>query len=145
MGKDKESKEMYQYLKSYRILVREAKRLEAHAYELDRMSRQPVIRWGGKDGPSQAYIERLKATAAERMEEALRQCQEIEALISAVQGKGVKETLQYRQLLWLKHIEGLTFKEIAKRLFFSERHVRRLHDEALKAAAAVDRKEREHD
>lgn len=63
--------------------------------------------------------------ADEIIDEMIEKQEEIRQVINAV------EDSRYRTLLKYKYMNGYTFENIACKLYYSERWVRRLHNEAL--------------
>lgn len=118
--------EMQRKLKNYRLLQREAERLEAKIREAERVRGYKNAR--RYQGWTEQQMEQLQASTSTRLEEAQRQRREIEEIIYAV------EDLQCREILELKYIDGKTLQQIARELCYCERHAGRLHAKALEAA-----------
>ena len=128
--------QMKKYLSAYRTLQREVHRQEVRLREAERMLRRPLYRMTG-DGELETMVQARRRVLASLMEAAARDCRTIEDLIGRVEGRSADKTLLYRQLLGLHYVDGLTFAVIADQLHYHERHIRRLHREALEAAVEV--------
>lgn len=130
-----QEQEMKRCLRSYRILRREESRLRVRLADLERRIRLPALHRGKADRKSmEALAARHRQDLLDLIEETLRRCREIEEIIGRTEGAGEDRTQLYRQILRLRYVDGLTFCEIADRLHYHERHIRRLHREALTAA-----------
>ena len=133
---DTQVQDMKRFLKSYRTLCRVETLLRMRLSDLERMARLPVLHKKDPD-PEQlaARMAHCRQELADLAEQKLKRCREIEETIGRLDGNGADKTMVYRQILRLHYLDGLTFCEIADHLHYHERHVRRLHREALEAAA----------
>lgn len=138
---------MKQYFRTYKILRREVERQEARLAELERIRRRPLLRGEGKGREEiEAMVQERRQDVAALMERTLRRSREIEALIGHVEGSTEEKTWLYRQILGCHYLDGMTFARIADELHYHERHVRRLHQAGLAAAAkALEKGEYAHD
>lgn len=127
--------EMKKYLGAYRVLRREIARQEMRLRDAERMERWPALWDGGKDREMVGQMVQARRHAlASLVEASLLSCRAVEGLIGRVEGKSDDKTWLYRQILGMHYLDGLTFEKISGELHYHERHIRRLHREALEAA-----------
>ena len=130
--------DMKRYLKSYQMLRREESLQRMRLAELERRIRLPILySWKEEPMDLKTLAEQCRQELLDLMKITLERCREIEALIGQVKGTEEDKTWLYRQILQLHYLDGLFFSEIADRLHYHERHVRRLHREALEAAVGL--------
>jgi|GEM_PF-6313207 len=137
---------MKRYFRTYKILRREVERQEARLAELERIRRRPLLRGEGKGREEiEAMVQARRQEVVRSMEAMLIRSREIEALIGRVEGATEEKTWLYRQILGCHYIDGMTFARIADALHYHERHVRRLHQAGLAAAAKAMERGDTHD
>lgn len=128
--------EKQKILQRYFLLRMEVRRLEGELERVislaERVSPSYAPAPGGGSGDRIAdAVERL-AAARERLSAAVVRCEAQQmvamALIESIPDVKLRLVLQYR------YCDGMRWEEIAQRLHYDPRHVRRLHDEGIEAA-----------
>lgn len=137
------------YLSSYRVLRKEVGHMEERIRRLERLCTKSAARITGirATGPVRETqslydtLRELRGAALQTLEQALMRSREIEDLIARVEGTTGERSLLYRQVLTRRYLDGMTFDRIAADLHYHERHIRRLHNEGLAAAAKIYERE----
>ena len=138
---NKDVQNMKKYLKSYRALQREVRLQRMRLSDLQRAIRLPGLHmYFGSPAELQIKADRQQKKIRDGIAYAQERCREIEALIDRTEGPSEYKTWIYRQILRLRYLDGLPMLEIPPQLGHNERHTRRLHREAVEAAAEACRK-----
>lgn len=122
------------FLESYLALRREVARMEEKIKDLEALCYRSTAQITGMPGGgsgSKAVWDTLADTrskALATMQTAVERSQEIEDFVDRIENE------TYRAILKYKYLDGLTFVQIAGKLYYTERHLRRLHGYAKDAA-----------
>ena len=127
------NEEKKKYLRSYRESVRRVNRIESELQEIRSMKNGISSSYdgmphgqGGQD--LSGYIVRLDSLERELLHERYRRIAIYEKILKQI--NRLKDENE-RDVLFYRYIKGLKWYEIAEKMIYSERHVVRLHGEAL--------------
>lgn len=133
---DKESIKMW--LTRYQIARRELLRLQAERKELESYGLHAVrydVPIGGKGrkdiSDTMTIYESLQKKLIQQRYRAISEMNEVKAVIDQI------ELQEQRQVLTLRYISGLSWESIAQQMYFTERYVHRIHNDALERAAEI--------
>lgn len=127
-----DNKEKKKFLWGYRDSLRQVERLKAEIEELHTM-RSVSAEGSSTDNKGwksdlSGHMVRLESLEKEKERELRNMVRSYERIESAI---NVLEDAQEKDVLFYRYIKGLSLREIAEKMHYSERHIRRLHGLAL--------------
>lgn len=128
-----ENEKKKRYLKGYRRHGKRIKRIEAEIEEIRIMKSNPSMHNDGMPrGTNTSDLSDYAAELDELEEELYQEGVEQVRVYKEISWKIQKlEKEEERDVLFYRYIKGMEFWEIAKEMEYSERHVKRIHEQAL--------------